>query len=51
MVSAAELNDMIKGMLLKDLRVQLRARRLNPAGSREALLERLSEAMLANGDL
>ena len=36
--------------LLKDLRIQLRARGLNPAGGREALLEHLVDGMIASQD-
>ena len=45
------LNDMLKGLLMKDLRIQCRARGITPAGSREALLERLRDDMLATNDL
>lgn len=38
-------------LLLKDLRIQCRARGLNPGGSREALLERVRDHMLETGDL
>ena len=45
------LNDMLKGLLMKDLRVQCRARGVTPAGSREALVERLRDNMLETQDL
>lgn len=38
-------------LLLKDLRIQCRARGLNPGGSREALLERVRDHMLETGNL
>lgn len=40
----------LRPILLKDFRIQLRARGLSPAGNREALAERLKEAMTASGD-
>lgn len=43
--------DILKPVLLKDLRIQCRARGLNPGGNREVLLERLKEHMLLTGDL
>ena len=43
--------DILKPMLLKDLRIQCRARGLNPGGSRDVLLDRLKENMLETGDL
>ncbi|KAK9823881.1 hypothetical protein WJX72_006147 [[Myrmecia] bisecta] len=49
-MSAIELNDKLKPMLLKDLRTQCRLRDLNPAGSLDALRERLSENMLATNN-
>ena len=45
------LNDMLKGLLMKDLRVQCRARGVTPAGGREALIERLRDNMLETQDL
>ena len=50
-MTPTELRDKHKGLLLKDLRIQLRARGLNPAGGREALLDRLVDAMVASQDL
>ncbi|CAL8467267.1 g6803 [Coccomyxa elongata] len=44
------LNDMLKGLLLKDLRIQCRARGVSPAGSREALMERIKEHMIETQD-
>ena len=49
-MTPTELRDKYKGLLLKDLRIQLRSRGLNPAGGREALLDRLVDAMLATQD-
>ena len=37
--------------MIKDLRIQCRARGITPAGSREALVERLKEHMIETGDL
>ena len=48
--SQIEVEDIVKGLLLKDLRVQCRARGISPAGSREALLERLRDDMLQTHD-
>jgi SPIRAL1-like protein len=50
-MDAIALNDLLKGLLMKDLRIQCRARGITPAGSREALLERLRDDMLATRDL
>lgn len=49
-MTPTELRDQHKGLLIKDLRTQLRKRGLTPAGGREALLDRLVEGMLASGD-
>ncbi|KAK9843484.1 hypothetical protein WJX81_005208 [Elliptochloris bilobata] len=49
-MTPTELHDKHRGLLLKDLRIQLRARGLNPAGGREALLDRLVDAMIASHD-
>lgn len=49
-MSATDVNDLVKPMLLKDLRTQCRARGLTPAGSREALAERVKENMIQTGD-
>ena len=48
--SQIEVEDIVRGLLLKDLRVQCRARGISPAGSREALLERLRDDMLQTHD-
>lgn len=48
--SQIEVEDIVRGLLLKDLRVQCRARGISPAGSRDALLERLRDDMLQTRD-
>lgn len=40
-----EVAKQVNSMLMKDLRTELRARGLNPAGGLEALRERLIESM------
>lgn len=45
-----KVNLLIKRLLLKDLRVQCRQRKLSPAGSRDELAERLKERMLETQD-
>jgi hypothetical protein len=49
-MSSIELDDHLKVLLLKDLRIQCRARGISPAGSRETLLQSLKENMLQTGD-
>ena len=49
-MSSTDLNDLVKPIMLKDLRTQCRARGLTPAGSREALADRIKENMLQTGD-
>lgn len=44
--SQIEVEDKLRGLLLKDLGVQCRARGISPAGSRDALLERLRDDMM-----
>jgi SPIRAL1-like protein len=44
-LSAIEVNDVLKGLLLKDLRTNCRARQISPAGGRDALIERIAEHM------
>lgn len=51
MMTPVEVDKMLKQILLKDLRVQCRARGLSPAGGKEQLSDRLKEHMLATGDL
>lgn len=50
MTSLSELNDLLKPVLLKDLRIQCRARGLNPGGGREALFERVRDHMIETGN-
>ena len=50
-VNSVMVEDLLRPVLLKDLRIQLRARQLNPGGNREVLAERLKEHMLATGDV
>ena len=50
-VNPVEVEDLLKPMLLKDLRIQCRARGINPGGGRETLVDRLRENMLSSGDL
>ena len=50
-MSAEEVGDVLKPLLLKDLRTNCRARNLNPGGSRESLFERLKENMLETHNL
>lgn len=50
-MNSIEVDDLLKPMLLKDLRIQCRARSLNPGGSREVLMERLKEHILQTGDV
>ncbi|KAI7845194.1 hypothetical protein COHA_001238 [Chlorella ohadii] len=49
--TATEVGELLKPLLLKDLRIQCRARGINPGGSREALLERVRDHMLETGNL
>ena len=51
MVSEIQVNDLLRPLLLKDLRNQCRARGLNPAGAKDSLTDRLREHMLQTGDL
>lgn len=50
-MNPVEVDDLLKPVLLKDLRIQCRARGLNPGGSRETLVERVKEHMLETGDM
>lgn len=45
-----DIDAFLRPVLLKDFRVQLRARGLSPAGNRDLLSERLKQAMIASGD-
>ncbi len=51
MSGPVDVDKLLKQMLLKDLRIQCRARGLSPAGGKEQLSERLQEHMLATSDL
>jgi SPIRAL1-like protein len=50
-MSPEEVDKMLKQVMLKDLRIQCRARGLSPAGGKEQLSDRLKEHMLATQDL
>lgn len=50
-MDGSSLNDALKHLMMKDLRIQCRARGITPAGGREALIERLKEHMLDTNDL
>lgn len=45
-----DVDQLLKPVLLKDLRIQCRARGLSPAGGKEQLTERLKEHMIATND-
>lgn len=45
-----ELDQLVKPLTIKDLRVQCRARGVSPAGSMETLRDRIKEHMLATKD-
>ncbi|KAF6265878.1 cortical microtubule associated protein SPIRAL1 [Scenedesmus sp. NREL 46B-D3] len=49
-MNSTDVDKMLKPILLKDLRIQCRARGLSPAGGKEQLTERLKEDMLATND-
>lgn len=49
--SEIQIQELLKPLLLKDLRNQCRARGLTPAGGRESLVDRLQEHMIETGDL
>lgn len=46
-----DVDNYLKPVMLKDLRVQLRARGLSPAGSRDVLVAKLKESMVSSKDL
>ena len=50
-VTVAAVDDFLKPVMLKDLRISCRARGLNPGGSREVLAERVKEDMMKTGDM
>eukprot|EP00803_Ostreobium_quekettii_P006263 evm.model.scf_2280.1 EVM.evm.TU.scf_2280.1 scf_2280:12273-13327(-) len=45
-----DVETVLKALLLKDLRIQCRARNLSPAGGKEALIDRLKNVMIESGD-
>ena len=49
-MKAQDVETVLKALLLKDLRIQCRARQLSPAGGKEALIEKLKDEMLRSGD-
>lgn len=49
-MAPTQIDDMLKPLLLKDLRIQCRARGINPGGSREALQERVKDHMMETGN-
>uniref|UniRef100_A0A383VIH3 SAP domain-containing protein n=1 Tax=Tetradesmus obliquus TaxID=3088 RepID=A0A383VIH3_TETOB len=49
-MNSTDVDKMLKPVLLKDLRIQCRARGLSPAGGKEQLTERLKEHMIATND-
>lgn len=49
-MKAQDVETVLKALLLKDLRIQCRARQLSPAGGKEALIEKLRDEMLKSGD-
>eukprot|EP00879_Flechtneria_rotunda_P008641 GHRR01009054.1.p1 GENE.GHRR01009054.1~~GHRR01009054.1.p1 ORF type:complete len:191 (-),score=40.13 GHRR01009054.1:1702-2274(-) len=49
-MSSVDVAKLLKPVLLKDLRIQCRARGLSPAGGKEQLTERLKEDMIATND-
>lgn len=51
MAAPVDVDKLLKQVMLKDLRIQCRARGLSPAGGKEQLSERLKEHMLSTGDL
>ena len=46
----ADIDQLLKPLMLGDLRAQLRARGVNPAGGQAELKERLKDHMLATGN-
>lgn len=50
MTTARDAEDATKAMMLKDLRIECRARGVSPAGSRDDLLARVRENMVETGD-
>ena len=50
MHTASSVRDLVRPLLLPDLRIQCRARGLNPGGGRDTLADRLAAHMLETGD-
>ena len=50
-MEGSAINDTLKHLMIKDLRIQCRASAITPAGSRDVLVERLREHMIDTGDL
>jgi SPIRAL1-like protein len=50
MVTACEAEEATKAMMLKDLRIECRARGVSPAGGRDELLKRVRDHMVETGD-
>ena len=48
--AVSAIRDLVRPLLLTDLRIQCRARALNPGGGRETLADRLAAHMLETGD-
>jgi len=49
-MASVDVDKLLKPILLKDLRIQCRARGLNPGGGKEQLTERVKEHMIATND-
>ncbi|KAK9809308.1 hypothetical protein WJX73_003421 [Symbiochloris irregularis] len=49
-MASVDVNELVKPLLLRDLRVECRARGISPAGAREVLADRLKENMLVTND-
>lgn len=49
-MASIDVDQMLKPVLLKDLRIQCRLRGVSPAGGKEQLTERLKEHMIATND-
>lgn len=49
-MDAQKVDDLLRPMMLPDLRIECRARGISPAGGRPALLERVKEHMAETGN-
>jgi SPIRAL1-like protein len=49
-MASVDVDKLLKPVLLKDLRIQARARGINPAGGKEQLTDRIKEHMIATND-